>query len=60
MVEREEPTELKITLDLPPDFTEVALPWGLLDPGDEIKVEVLVREESGNQTATESCFEVED
>ena len=60
VVEREEPTELKITVVLPPDVTEVELPWGLIDPGDEIKVEVLVREESGNQTATESCFEVED
>ena len=60
VVEREEPTPLKITLDLSPDVTAVELPAGLLDPGDELKVEVLVREDSDNQTATESCFEVED
>ncbi len=56
VVEREEPTELLFTVDLPPDVFEVTLPEGLVDPGDELKVEVLVREESGNQTATESCF----
>ena len=60
VVEREEPSPLKLTFDLGPDVTEVELPADLLDPGDELKVEVLVREESDNQTATESCFEVED
>ena len=57
VVEQEE-TEVKITIDLPADVTSVDLPSGLLSPG-EVKVEVLVREASGNQTATESCFEVE-
>ncbi len=60
VVEREEPSPLKLTFDLGPDVTEVELPPDLIDPGDELKVEVLVREESDNQTATESCFEVED
>ncbi len=60
VVEREEPVELKITLDLPPDVTAVELPSELFDPGDELKIEVLVREESGNQTATESCFAIEE
>ena len=60
VIEREEPDPLKMTFDLGPGLTEVELPTGLLEPGDEIKVEVLVREESDNQTATESCFEVED
>ena len=58
VIEREE-DGLKFTFDLGPDVTEVELPPGLLEPGDEIKIEVLVREESDNQTATESCFEVE-
>ena len=48
---------VKFTAILPPEVTSVQLPPGLLVPGD-IKVEVLVREDSDNQTATESCFEV--
>lgn len=56
VVEREEPDPLKLTIDLPPDVTAVELPDGLVGDGEELKVEVLVREESGNQTATESCF----
>ncbi len=37
----------------------VALPAGLTHSGEVIKIEVLVREEGGNQTAVESCFEVD-
>ncbi|HSA81234.1 MAG TPA: hypothetical protein VLE23_10450 [Geminicoccaceae bacterium] len=58
VVEREESAPLKFTVELGPDVTEVALPSDLAEPGDAFKVEVLVREVSGNQTATESCFEV--
>lgn len=57
-VVEQEDTEVKVTIDLPPDVNSVEMPSGLLSPG-EVKVEVLVREASGNQTATESCFEVE-
>jgi hypothetical protein len=57
VVEQEE-TEVKVTILLPSDATSVEMPAGLLSPG-EVKVEVLVREASGNQTALESCFEVE-
>jgi hypothetical protein len=46
------------TFDLPPDMTEVEIPAGFADSGDVLKVEVLVKEESGNQTGVESCFEV--
>ena len=60
LVVENEDSGLKLTFDLPPDVIGVELPPGLLEPGDELKVEVLVREESDNQTATESCFEVED
>ena len=59
VLEREEPTLLKFTVDLPPSVTALTIPAGLTSPGEEIKVEVLVREASGNQTATESCFEVD-
>lgn len=41
---------------LPPDVTEVTLPAEFVDLGDEIKYEILAREESDNQTAVESCF----
>jgi hypothetical protein len=58
IVEREEP-ELSFAAVVPPDVTEVTLPGGLTSPGEVIKVEVLVREESGNQTAVETCFEVD-
>lgn len=60
VIEREEPDPLKFSIDLPPDVTSLQLPVGLANPGEEFKVEVLVREESGNQTATESCFQIEE
>lgn len=59
VVEREEPTALKFSIDLPPDVTSLQLPAGLAVAGEEFKAEVLVREVSGNQTATETCFLVE-
>ena len=43
-------------MDLPPDVTMVEIPGAILDLAEEFKLEVLVREESGNQTAVESCF----
>ncbi len=49
---------VKFSVILPPTATSVELPTGLLAPGNA-KVEVLVREDSDNQTATESCFLVE-
>ena len=49
---------------LPPDATSFVVPQEILDIGveegdGEIKFEVLVREASYNQTATESCFVLE-
>ncbi len=49
---------VKFTAILPSNVTSVQLPFGLLAPGDA-KIEVLVREDSNNQTANESCFQVE-
>ncbi len=43
---------------LPPGRTSVTVPEEFLDLGDEFKYEVLAREESFNQTAVESCFEL--
>lgn len=59
VVEQEEPEPVKFTFDLPPGATSVQLPAGLFTLGQEIKLEVLTREASGNQTATETCFEFE-
>jgi hypothetical protein len=51
--------EAKISMDLPTDVTDVELPEAFTDLGGDFKIEILVREESGNQTAVESCFSVE-
>jgi hypothetical protein len=48
----------ELTVDLPADQTEFELPAGLVEPGEEVKFEILVREANGNQTAVESCFTV--
>ena len=45
---------------LPPDVTEMTIPGEFLEQSDEFKYEVLVREESWNQTAMESCFLTEE
>ena len=59
IVEREEPTLLELSVDLPPSVTEFEVPAGFIALGEEFKFEILVREASGNQTAIESCFLVE-
>ena len=59
IVEREEPSKLIFSVDLPPERTEFTVPEDLLRLGDEFKFEIIVREESGNQTAVESCFKIE-
>ena len=53
-----EDEELVFTFDIPPDVTEIEIPGGFVASGDVLEVEVIVKEESGNQTAFESCFEV--
>jgi hypothetical protein len=57
-VEREEPTALFFSVDLPPSDTKVRVPPQFIALGREFKFEVLAREASGNQTAVESCFRV--
>ncbi len=60
VVEREEPTLLVFNVELPPNVTRFRVPDGFIALGDEFKFEIVVRaEDSGNQTAVESCFEVE-
>lgn len=51
--------DLDINVNLPPEVTELEIPSGIFDLGEVFKFEILVREESGNQTAIESCFVLE-
>ena len=57
--EEGEELELEFSVYLPPDVTEVEIPETFTDLSDEFKIEILVREESGNQTAVESCFVID-
>jgi len=61
VVEREEPTSAVMNVVVPPDVTSFEVPQDFLDldSGDGFKFEILVREASGNQTATETCFELQ-
>jgi hypothetical protein len=59
VVEREEPTLLVLSVDLPPDVTSFEVPEDFTALGDAFKFEILVRAANGNQTAVESCFELE-
>ncbi len=58
-VEREEPTTLILTADVPPDVTSFTVPAGLLNAEDEIKFQVLATDRRGNETSAESCFVVQ-
>ncbi len=43
---------------VPADITEMSIPAEFLAQSDSFKYEILAREESDNQTAVESCFEI--
>jgi len=59
VVSRDEPTPLTQTVELPPDVTMLAIPAEFIETGAIYKFEVLTMEASGNRTAVESCFIVE-
>ena len=59
LVESEESVPLIFSVDLPPSVTQLALPSGVFDLDDQLKLEILVRETSGNQTAVETCFVID-
>jgi hypothetical protein len=44
------------SLELPPDVTQFELPTGVTALGNSFKFEIIVRTDSGNNTAVESCF----
>jgi len=53
-------TPFRTSTILPPEVNSFQVPPELLALNDEIKFEILVREESYNQTAVESCFCIEE
>ncbi len=55
---REGPAPLVVSVDLPPSVTEIEIPSSFIALGEKFKLEILVREASGNQTAVETCFDV--
>ena len=57
-VEREEPTPLILTADLEPGTTRFTIPSELLAVGEVIKFQILATDAGGNETSSESCFEV--
>jgi hypothetical protein len=59
VLEREEPTLLVFSVDLPPEVTSFEIPQGFTNLGDSFKFEILVRDANGNRTAVESCFELQ-
>ena len=59
VIESEGSVPQKVTFEIPPDKTTVELPAGFFPSGDEVKLEILANESSGNRTATETCFEIQ-
>jgi hypothetical protein len=54
-----EGTDFKAKAVLPPDVTEFEVPAAVLELSDELKYEIIVLNDNGNQTAVESCFSLE-
>ena len=51
-----EDVELVLEVQLPPDVGEYEIPEIYSDDAEQLKIEILAREESFNQTAIETCF----
>jgi hypothetical protein len=61
-IEREgqEPEVIAFTVDLPPNVHSFTYPRGFTALSDgEVKFEIITKLDNGNQTAVESCFEIE-
>ncbi len=52
-------TDVKTSSELPPGTTSMQVPLDFTARGSRYKLEVLVRADNGNQTATETCFELQ-
>ena len=60
LVVEDEENEFPIfSVELPSDVTSFELPEDFTALGEAFKFEIVVRTETGNQTAVESCFEIE-
>jgi hypothetical protein len=59
VIELEEPTLFVFSVDLPPSQTAVTIPREFIALGTKFKLEIVVREASGNQTVVETCFKTE-
>lgn len=59
IVEREEPSLLIFSVELPSNVTAFEIPENFTALGDAFKFEIVVRGTNGNQTAVESCFELQ-
>ena len=59
VVVEDEESGATLSVVLPPDVTSYEVSPDFIGLAQVFKYEVLVRETSGNQTATESCFEVD-
>ena len=57
-VEREEP-HLVLTADVGPEVTSFTVPAALVSSGDEINFQILATDAGGNETSSESCFEID-
>jgi hypothetical protein len=50
---------VKLAVDLPPSITEFTVPSEILALGSDFKFEIIARTTRNNNTAIESCFELE-
>ena len=50
--------DVHLTVDLDPETTDFVIPAEFVNSGDPGKLEVIVRDSSHNQVATEACFQV--
>jgi len=50
---------MKLSLDLPPTVTEFEIPASLTAAGGVFKFEIIARTSTGNNTAIESCFQMQ-
>lgn len=58
--EGQEPDELSFVVNLPSNVTKFTLPGEFIRLSDgEVKYEIIIKLDNGNQTGVESCFEVE-
>ncbi|WOH36087.1 hypothetical protein RI844_11970 [Thalassotalea fonticola] len=56
--EDDDELEIDSSTLLPPDVTEFEFPEEYFELAEEFKFEILVRDENGNKSATEGCFEI--